>query len=569
MRSVVVGSKQSSIRAVSSLSSRPAASSIVLGYVGENQATCVVWPGMADAWRSLYGGGKIEGAHQRYGDGGPYPIVLTETDAGDVVWTLSASDLAREGAGAVELSFFKDGVLAKSKQWSTVVLPSITGGGTVDPPEPQKSWVDAVLVAGAQASASASAAAASAKKAEAALPHAPVIDADGAWSVWDAAEGGYKSTGVSATGPQGPKGADGKTPKYGVDYGTPEQIQGIAQSAADILQPELNQIKNDLSAEQTAREEADNALRADLSANANADAVTRRSLDALWKLNQGITYEFQTDNAEAYSKIVPSGAKLASVETIGGHTESIDGELVSAVVESVVDRGQNLFDKSTAIKGKYITPSGEIGSSGNACLSGYISCRDFTDVSINKGGGIVWYGDDGSVLGFVGGKSASIFRTYKKPSGAVQFRFDMPGQILDDNLTVMCVAGVYTAQTIPSFTPYKTPTTYTIPAAVRSLPGYGWSAGEVCNAIERTDTGWQYVQRVGSRVYQEGDIVTDGVTTYYVLDNPVITDITDLMADFPAYFEVEAGGTITMENAAMLPVPSTEKYLIALAEVNG
>lgn len=584
MRSVVVGSKQSSIRAVSSLDIRPAASSIVLGYVGENQATCVVWPGMADAWRRLYGGGKIEGAHQRYGDGGPYPIVLTETDAGDVVWTLSASDLVREGAGALELSFFKDGVLAKSKQWRTIVLPSITGGGTVDPPEPQKSWVDAVLAAGVQASASASAAAASAEKAEAALPHAPVIDADGAWSVWDATEGAYKSTGVSATGPQGPqgetgpqgekgpqgpKGEDGKTPEYGVDYGTPEQIQGIAQSAADILQPELNQIKNDLSAEQMAREEADNALRADLNANANADAVTRRSLDTLWKLNQGITYEFQADNAEVYSKIVPSGAKLASVETIGGHTESIDGELVSAVVESVVDRGQNLFDKSTVIQGKYITSTGGIHSNVKSYLSDYISCRDFTDVSINKGGGIAWYGDDGVVLGFIGGKSTSTFRTYTKPSGAVKFQFDMPINLLGDVSTVMCVAGVYTAQTIPSFTPYKTPTTYTIPAAVRSLPGYGWSAGEVCNAIERTDTGWQYVQRVGSRVYQEGDIVTDGVTTYYVLDNPVITDITDLMADFPAYFEVEAGGTITMENAAMLDVPSTEKYLIALAEVNG
>ena len=77
------------------------------------------------------------------------------------------------------------------------------------------------------------------------------------------------------------------------------------------------------------------------------------------------------------------------------------------------------------------------------------------------------------------------------------------------------------------------------------------------------------MQRVASREYQDGDTVTDGVITYYALDNPVITDITDLMADFPAYFEVEAGGIITMENAAMLPVPSTEKYLIALAEVNG
>ena len=66
------------------------------------------------------------------------------------------------------------------------------------------------------------------------------------------------------TGPQGPKGdkgdkgdtgqqglrgepgADGHTPEYGVDYGTPEQISGIAQSASEILQPELNQIKDDI-----------------------------------------------------------------------------------------------------------------------------------------------------------------------------------------------------------------------------------------------------------------------------------------------------------------------------------
>ena len=41
-------------------------------------------------------------------------------------------------------------------------------------------------------------------------------------------------------------GADGKTPEYGVDYGTQEQIADIAQSAAEILQPEVNQIKDDI-----------------------------------------------------------------------------------------------------------------------------------------------------------------------------------------------------------------------------------------------------------------------------------------------------------------------------------
>ena len=63
------------------------------------------------------------------------------------------------------------------------------------------------------------------------------------------------------TGPKGPKGdkgdtgkqglrgepgADGHTPEYGVDYGTPEQISGIAQSASEILQPDINQIKDDI-----------------------------------------------------------------------------------------------------------------------------------------------------------------------------------------------------------------------------------------------------------------------------------------------------------------------------------
>ena len=51
----------------------------------------------------------------------------------------------------------------------------------------------------------------------------------------------------------GAPGADGHTPEYGVDYGTPEQISGIAQSAAEILQPDVNQIKDNLSDLQTAK----------------------------------------------------------------------------------------------------------------------------------------------------------------------------------------------------------------------------------------------------------------------------------------------------------------------------
>lgn len=63
-------------------------------------------------------------------------------------------------------------------------------------------------------------------------------------------------------GPAGPAGADGKdgapghTPEYGVDYGTPEQIAEIANQAADILRPDVNQIKDDLADKLTKPETA-------------------------------------------------------------------------------------------------------------------------------------------------------------------------------------------------------------------------------------------------------------------------------------------------------------------------
>lgn len=92
----------------------------------------------------------------------------------------------------------------------------------------------------------------------------PTVDDTGEIS-WQKSETDEPPEPRNIRGPQGPKGADGKTPEYGVDYGTPEQIQGIAQSAADILQPELNQIKDDLSVEQTAREQADTSLQQKIS----------------------------------------------------------------------------------------------------------------------------------------------------------------------------------------------------------------------------------------------------------------------------------------------------------------
>lgn len=62
------------------------------------------------------------------------------------------------------------------------------------------------------------------------------------------------------------------------------------------------------------------SLKEEMGKNYLDDAKTKRSLDALWKLNQGISYQFEADAEKAYQKDIPSGAKLASVKKIGGRT---------------------------------------------------------------------------------------------------------------------------------------------------------------------------------------------------------------------------------------------------------
>lgn len=105
--------------------------------------------------------------------------------------------------------------------------------------------------------------------------------------------------------------------------------------------------------------------------------------------------------------------------------------------------------------------------------------------------------------------------------------------------------------------------TYPIPDAVKALPGYGWSAGNLCNEIVWRADGWDYVERVGLPATMDG---------YTALDIPTTTDITDLMTGALPLVTTEPGGTITMHHALAddglrLDVPNTVKYIRDLKEV--
>ena len=183
--------------------------------------------------------------------------------------------------------------------------------------------------------------------------------------------------------------------------------------------------------------------------------------------------------------------------------------------------------------------------------------------------------------------------------------------------------------TATAYTPYYTPISYTIPEAIRNLPGYGWSAGTARNYVDyenkryvqcvnSVDLGtlywildknnWWYNTKIPKGLSDSNAIcnkrtyvlkgetgnetqwchsgagyfevyVTDvttsadvskklsGVTLYYELATPIVTDISNLIPDdFLRNIEVEGGGSVTFKNSNgdsyRIPVPSELSYTV-------
>lgn len=334
-----------------------------------------------------------------------------------------------------------------------------------------------------------------------------------------------------------------------------EKAAEIADSAAQIATNTENIGKNATNIEA-------NATDIDLLRRENTEL--RAKTDALWKLSEGKSYDFVEDATEAYSKNVPSGCRFAQVEKIGGKTVAQDtGELVSAGVEDVEVQGVNLLDpKKTAAEGGKpfgltITMTGEntfringVPSVTSAGDRGFVVASNSQEKLRGKGLKITAFPIKGTIT------SAWGLRTADEPFLAISVLL-APEVAIDIEFRFMASTAAPSA-----YSPYSFDT-YPIPAAVKALPGYGWSAGNLCNEIVRRDDGWDYVQRVGLPA------TTDG---YTALDAPTTTDITDLMTGALPLLTTEPGGTITMHHALAddglrLDVPNTVKFIRDLKEV--
>lgn len=101
--------------------------------------------------------------------------------------------------------------------------------------------------------------------------------------------------------------------------------------------------------------------------NKKADKLVQRRIDVLWKLSQGIVYEFQSDDADGYKKDVPIGGKYVGLKQIGGK---------SLVWGQLLKIGKHYFEN--VIKDHFYLLRGVANVAEKAEVYGYVRTTGFT-----------------------------------------------------------------------------------------------------------------------------------------------------------------------------------------------
>lgn len=240
------------------------------------------------------------------------------------------------------------------------------------------------------------------------------------------------------------------------------------------------------------------------------DKELKRRVDALFDIGQGITHRFETDSETAYAKTVPTGAKLMGVKSIGGHSEVIDGEIVSAGTEEVVEQGKNLFD---------YTDKTYHGANVNKVENGVIYTKGLTTTALNiptiaenkytlsfkvksnaaNQGGLRWSLQKGKNTSYA--HDSSLIKSEVGYTANTEYQAVATFVATTDFVSLCTIVGmVYDVQlelgdTATDYSPFYQ-TEYPIPEAIKALPGYGWSAGTARNYVDYENK--RYVQCVNS-----------------------------------------------------------------------
>lgn len=247
-------------------------------------------------------------------------------------------------------------------------------------------------------------------------------------------------------------------------------------------------------------------------------AKTQDKLDVLYKLSEGIVYDFTSDSNVGYSKTVPTGAKECAVVKFGGHSEVVDGEIVSAEVTDIMHN-----DTPIPIPESITSLAGYGWSAGNV----------YNEVDFEN-------------------------KKYIQRVGKVKVN-DIKWARLSD------ISGLYRFEASYTSAPprNRANSANILCDELEAIPYEQFKDGSIS-----IRSNLQYFRILSATLDTSADINAQygEATVYYELAEPIITDITDILEPFA----VESGDVITFKqnNDLSLAIPSTLKYLRSLKEVS-
>lgn len=457
-------------------------STALLGYVGETNARPVSVEGLT-----------VDGADRYvltidYGDGVQYEVDITGgqwTPTADILrsaQTVSCQICAKKLSG-------QEYILVKKSRIFRLRIGAAIGDNAIPSPSVAADALDRIDAIGRQAHADMQTAVTAAETATTAAENAKKsataagLSADTATQAAKRAETAQASAETSAT--------QADTARQGAE--TARQ-QAVADSLPDDYTTAVEKIT-----ENTAE-----IVRVKLT-----DKELQRRVNALYDMGNGITHQFETDSDTAYQKTVPTGAKLMSVKSIGGHSEVIDGEIVSAGTESVVEQGKNLLnadDYYAAYKqsdGSYLNNSSDFAGI-NIPIGNYIGKTLIATLKAtisSQPTSFFWLARINGTR--IESSYAKGERVPANTTGIARLTFTPKTQ--KDTLSMTYGQGtgdvivrdiqIELGDTPTTYAPFHR-NVYQIPEAIKALPGYGWSAGTARNYVDYENK--KYYQCVNS-----------------------------------------------------------------------
>lgn len=479
---------------------------IMLGKQGENLAREVIFD--VSGVRAEFGDGTFRLSAKRPGESEAYPATVTET--GDtVVWALTGADTQNAGRGQCELAYYAGETRLKTWTYDTAVAKSLTGSPKTDPYDEFLDEVNRLAAEAAisqrEAKNSENAAKNSEENAKASETAAKTSE-DNAAAYAQAALAAEKKSGQNAE----------NAASAAVSAGQ------YAQNAATSATNAANSATSAATHEKAAKDAAAAAAK---SAEGLADAV-KRAEDAAASAqdNAGKTAADREAVAEmkTAAQTAQGNAEKAATAAAGSATSAGESATAAAVIKAQIDEIKAGIDatKGEIDQAKIDTLAAKTAAE-TAAATATEKAAEIADsaaqiatntenietnaedidllrrenVELKAKTDALWKLSEGKSYDFV--EDATEAYSKDVPTGCRFAEVEkIGGKTVARNAGELVSAGVEYVEVQGA----NLLDTYPIPDAVKALPGYGWSAGNLCNEIVRRADGWDYVQRVERHV---------------------------------------------------------------------